>query len=756
MVKHERNIMKRIAVLFSALAVFAGCDKLAEIEQPESGISGSGLPDVIYASVSDEEADPQTRTYVDGKKVLWHSGDAISYYAGTKGNVKYVYNGEDGASAAEFAVDGNPQYEYVYGNYAGIPGYDVEPEFSLGIYPYYEDQLARYAYGTYSVNATYPDMQTYFPNSYGKDANLMYAIGKDSQDKELFFRNACGYLVIKLYGINTRVKSIKLSALDPEVKIAGGVVLYVKQSDPKLDIGKPTSNSVTLDCSNGGEGVTVGYDAENATEFWFALAPITIEGGIKVEITDVYDRVYTKQTSKDVTIVRNCVQPMAAFYLDLDRPAGDQIWYTRRSDSKEPISFVYYDLEDEETPFARYEGEELVDVAVIEHYYDEANKRFVIQLASDVTVIKDKAFKYNPFHSYERQDYKSIILPNTVKRIGDSAFTYSGMEEFTIPGSVDYIKTDAFQACELKRLVIEPSPEGTTLVAGCVVGQYNDHVGSFHSSELEYLYMNRKVTMQEYISGDTFTPNEILEGLFSNALSTGAEVIIGKNVTEIDDYMFSRNPGLAAITIPDHITKIGKGAFAETGITSITVPGSVHQIGDYAFDDCTSLSSVRFESSSNPLYLGYQDNTFSDKGPFYNSPLKKIYLDREIVYEYDDLDATDEGVFSNEYSDDADWTTEVELGSNLKTISDYMFYNLTIYEIEIPRNVTKIGKLAFGNCTNLYEVTMLPSNPPTLATDAFLGCSNLKYITVPYQSVSEYKAADNWKTLDVTFGEHWK
>ena len=750
--------MKRIAVILSALAVFAGCSKLSEIEQPESVISGNDLPDVLYASVSDDETDPQTRTYVDGKKVLWHGGDAISYYAGTKGNVKYVYNGEDGASAAEFAMSGSPQYTYGYGQYYG---YDIEPEFSLGIYPYYEDQMATYLDGTYYVRATYPDVQTYFPNSYGKDANLMYAIGRDSQDKELYFHNACGYLVIKLYGINTRVKSIKLSALDPQVNIAGGVILTVKQSSnpEELDISKPTSNSVILDCSNGGEGVTVGHDADNATEFWFALPPITIEGGIKVEITDVYERVYTKQTSKDVTIVRNCVQPMAAFYLDLDRPAGNQIWYTRRTESTEPIPFNYYNIEAGKTPFARYEGENQVDVAVTAHYYDETNKRFVIQLASDVTVIKDDAFRYNPNWSYERQDYKSIILPNTVKRIGDSAFSYSGMEEFTIPGSVDYIETDAFQVCNLKRLVIEPSPNGTTLVTGCVVGDYNDHVGSFHSLDLEYLYMNRKVTMEEYF-GDSFTPDDVLEGLFSYALSTGAEVIIGPNVTEIDDYMFSKNPGLAAITIPDHITKIGKGAFAETGITSITVPGSVHQIGDYAFDDCTSLSTVRFESSSNPLYLGYQDYIISDKGPFYDSPLKNIYLDRAIVYGNDDLDATDEGIFSNKYSADADWTTEVVLGSNLQTISDYMFYNLTIYEIEIPRNVTSIGKLAFGNCESLYEVTMRPTNPPVLAVDAFSGCTLLKHITVPgEESLSKYIAADNWKTLydsrDVYFSVNW-
>ena len=328
--------MKKVTIILSLAAIILGCSKIEEINQPGldgtlSDVETSGnVPEVIYASVDDDKDDDQTRTYVDGKKVLWHSGDAISYYSGTNGNVKYVYNGADGASSAEFTIAGSPQFSYGYGEYHG---YETEPDFSLGIYPYFEDQKASYLDGIYNVRATYPTEQTYAPNSYGKDSNLMYAIGKYKDDKELFFRNACGYLVLQLYGSNTRINSIVLSALNPQVKIAGAVMLTVNPADPKLDISTPIENSVTLDCSNGGEGVAIGEDADTATEFWFALPPMTITGGISVTVTDNMGLTYTKETTKDIEITRNEIQPMKALTVP------EKLYYTRSDNSETPLTF---------------------------------------------------------------------------------------------------------------------------------------------------------------------------------------------------------------------------------------------------------------------------------------------------------------------------------------------------------------------------------------------------------------------------------
>ena len=88
--------MKKLIIFISALALIGSCAKV-EVNEPvqdnqsnNSGALYSDLPEVIYASVSDESGDDQTRTYVDDKSVKWHSGESISYYAEEYGNVKYT------------------------------------------------------------------------------------------------------------------------------------------------------------------------------------------------------------------------------------------------------------------------------------------------------------------------------------------------------------------------------------------------------------------------------------------------------------------------------------------------------------------------------------------------------------------------------------------------------------------------------------------------------------------------------------------
>ena len=97
--------MKKVLVLLSAFVSLWGCEKVVTDEPvvkdddtikesvsdkdvTDSLLIDFELPAILYASVSGDdeqnEDTPQTRTYVgiDRKKVLWHNGDAVSYFAG--------------------------------------------------------------------------------------------------------------------------------------------------------------------------------------------------------------------------------------------------------------------------------------------------------------------------------------------------------------------------------------------------------------------------------------------------------------------------------------------------------------------------------------------------------------------------------------------------------------------------------------------------------------------------------------------------
>lgn len=79
---------------------------LVSLDEPvkdDSLLTDYVLPEILYASMSDDGKDSETRTYVggeDGKAVLWHNGDEISYFSGDT-HADYVSQGE-GKSSVEF------------------------------------------------------------------------------------------------------------------------------------------------------------------------------------------------------------------------------------------------------------------------------------------------------------------------------------------------------------------------------------------------------------------------------------------------------------------------------------------------------------------------------------------------------------------------------------------------------------------------------------------------------------------------------
>ena len=756
--------MKKI---FSILAVFAfiwGCEKFDRDEpvnkvSPDEEFSDSILPEILYASISNEEK-PQTRTIVgdDGKKVLWQTGDEISYFAYDIHNAKYVYKGEGGESNVELSKDNDKP---------GTTGTTLSR--FLAVYPYNENTKVVYddKEEVDIINLTYPTTQTYAADSFGKDANIMVAAEKDNGDDKLYFRNACGYLVIKLYG-NTTVKNITLSAVDGVSKIAGKAGIVTDENKiPVATMSDDASTSVTLDCSNNG-GVVLSTDQNNPTEFWFALPPVNIKGGIKIVVTDMSGNIYTKQTTKDVNITRNNVQPMAALQFVSNIPASNKIWYTKVADA--PTGVITFGNE-QTNPF---------DATIINHYYDSSVGKYVIAFDRPVKTIKANAFYGTAIETIE--------LPDGLETIEEGAFGYTQIRTITIPGSVNTIETEAFSTCgKLQSIVFLPSPTQTPLAIACTQRSLADF-GPFEEASFTSINLNRQLNYV-YPDGESFTADQVDDALFYNKYpASSVSVTIGGQVSTFPEYMLS---GLkfTSLTIPGTVTVIGhnvfnectsltnltfepsptgesltiganwgefftRGIFADcplkaislnrqieygiqagdlfsghsledgitlgeqvhtllsnmfkdSGITSISIPATVMKIRDYAFSNCTELTSIRFEASDVPLTIGFQSasDLANQVGPFYQSPLTDIYVNRELVPSEsyaDKRDQNDEGIFSTSF-DDA--VVTVTLGENVKTISDYMFTGVKMESLTIPGSVTTIGNDVFNGCDKLASIT---------------------------------------------------
>ena len=810
--------MKKLIIFFSALALISSCAKM-ELAEPvqngqsnDSGVINGDLPEVLYAIVANDDSDAQTRTYVDGKSVKWHSGESISYFAGEYANVKYTMReGQyDGTVNAEFVKDGDAKYNF------GEGAFHVIPEYPLAIYPYRESHLAVFGnsgISRYNISVNYAKEQTYAPDSFGKGANVMVATGSSNDDENLYFRHACGYLVIKLYGTDTNVSNITLTALGEGVNISGEATLIVEQNEPvQFNLFKQDDayNTVTLDCSNGGQGVALGADAEHATEFWFALPPVNIEGGFEIEVTDTKGYIYTKQTTKDVAIERNKVQPMAALQFVSGTPPSNKIWYTKVEDAPAgPIAF-YNGMTN---PF---------DATITDHRYDSSVGKYVIEFATPVKTILEKAF-YST-------DIQTIELPYGLETIGENAFSYTQIRTITIPGSVNAIKTKAFSLCSwLESIEFLPSPTKTPLAIACSQRDFADY-GPFENASFTSIKLNRELNYVDP-DGNTFKADELDEGIFYNIYKDpSVSVTIGSQVRTIPDYMFCCLK-FSSLTIPGTVTAIGDDVFnlctaltsltfepsptgesltigansdftaegifvdcplqtislnrqlvyanspnlglfsgnslgngitlgeqvhtllpymfTKSGITSLSIPATVMEIGDLAFYDCTNLSSIRFEAGTDPLTIGFQPGS-DETGPFYQSPLTSIYVNRELVASESYAAArnqTDEGIFSTSFNGAV---VKVTLQGNVNTISDYMFSGVNMQTIWIPREVTSIGKSAFENCSQLYGVTLSHSTPPTLGVDAFDGTllqdeDETRWIALEdATNIESFKTATNW------------
>lgn len=90
--------------------------------------------------------------------------------------------------------------------------------------------------------------------------------------------------------------------------------------------------------------------------------------------------------------------------------------------------------------------------------------------------------------------------------------------------------------------------------------------------------------------------------------------------------------------------------------------------------------------------------------------------------------------------------SDVEFPNTITRINQTAFQATGLTSVTIPSSVTRIDAQAFAQCTQLVEVIMEPTTPPTFGGNVFIGCNALTSIYVPDASVEAYKTASNWST----------
>lgn len=269
--------MKKI-ISIAMILVAISCSTTVD----ENAVSNSAHP-TFHATIEQEES----RTYLDENiRLRWTADDRITLFEGTTRNKQYKFLGETGDNAGDF--------EYVRAGFG--TGNDVDRYYAL--YPYASStKLHEDGYITY----TFPATQNYVEGSVGLGANVMVAVTADLGDYDLAFRNVGSYLLVKLYGTDQTVSSIKLTTIGGEPISGKAYITPVYRGEPTTQM-VDSATSVTLNCNN---TVFIGTTEESATSFWIVVPPFTASEGIKVTVNGFYGGSQTYEVAGPITFNRN-------------------------------------------------------------------------------------------------------------------------------------------------------------------------------------------------------------------------------------------------------------------------------------------------------------------------------------------------------------------------------------------------------------------------------------------------------------------
>ena len=222
--------MKKLTIFAALCALVLGSCAENNLDgvTPENNIT---LPDLTAGFAEDE-----TKTYVHNNTYLrWHEADLITAFYGNSLNRQYKFKGKTGDNSGTFSLI--PSGELGTGNDLGA---------IYAVYPY--DENAGINDETRVISLTLPATQTYAENSFGKGANTMIAVTENLEDTFLGFKNACGYLKLKLYGEDVTLASVEVKGNNGE-KIAGSATATMEFGGvPALTMSADATTTVTLDC----------------------------------------------------------------------------------------------------------------------------------------------------------------------------------------------------------------------------------------------------------------------------------------------------------------------------------------------------------------------------------------------------------------------------------------------------------------------------------------------------------------------------
>jgi hypothetical protein len=330
-------------------------------------------------------------------------------------------------------------------------------------------------------------------------------------------------------------------------------------------------------------------------------------------------------------------------------------------------------------------------------------------------------------------ELESVIIPNTVKKIGMYAFTgCTKLIDISFPESLEDVMGGALYDCAW----YDNQPDGLIYV-GNLLYRYK---GTAPAGAITIKEGTTAVLDLAFFKQPNITSVVLPESVTSVHMQAFGDCPNLESVTlptwlsVIEDYTFQNCSKLQNINLPLGLKKIGEEAFAGcSSLTNLEWPLQLKSIGVHAFYNCNNLDGIE-NISPNIERIGtdaFRNTTWESKqtGGY-------LYI-HNVFYAY-----TGE-VTDSMHIEIKKGTTYISGGAVSRCaakINEYSTENV-VSKITIPNSVTEIEDGTFRHCRNLDTIICTSVEPPVISKNTFnLTLQKNKHVLLlPTEALDIYK-----------------
>ena len=209
---------------------------------------------------------------------------------------------------------------------------------------------------------------------------------------------------------------------------------------------------------------------------------------------------------------------------------------------------------------------------------------------------------------------RSFSLPNSLKTIGDSAFTNCISALFTFGDNIETIGTEAFKNCQGMRTIKIPNTTtsvGASAFMSCIgatVLSIGSGLKTINDSTFQNCSNLKKIDVPDSVM---YVKNNVFASCTSASAAT-----IGSGCRKIGSDLFMGCTNLQNVVFADGSTASTIGSYTFDGctnLTSVTFSNTLDTIGDNTFHNCNSITEVVYPDSVYSIGSNQFSNNYSVK-----------------------------------------------------------------------------------------------------------------------------------------------